>query len=589
MASPIQWIASKMARTPHDPDASIYPVPEAGPLPARRRSYHTAAGVGRLNYGQRTVGTGPNSVTQADLASLRARSRGADRNSGTARKARHAMTNALVGRGIRPQSMTGDADLDKVVDDLWALWAPVADADDRGDVYWMQRQAVAAWVVSGECFLRRRSRTMSDGVRVPVEVQVLESDMLPLYDLFPTGAAGDGEIINQGVIFDASGKRQSYLMYRTHPGDVASFQQLNTAELVRIPARDISHVYDAERPGQVRGLPWGASVLEDLVALDEYMYNEAIRQEAQSNVAAFIIGADQDLDQGLGEVTTDAEGNYNDTVEPGMMRHLAQGEDIKFAVPNVSPQLDAYSKVVYRKVAAGWGLTYAQLTGDLTSVNFSSGRMGHLDAAEQQANLQKHMVIPHVCDPIWSWFIAGAIAAGSLPARDGGYPVMWHTPRPIPIDRKKELDADRLAIELLQESHGAQIRRNGGNPARVFDEIAKEQEELSRLGIGSAEVLGAVGVALDVEASEFDTESEVIAADTGAAVQDTALNGAQVAQLADIVAQVGAGLMTLGAAQILIELAFPLLDSAKIAEMLGEVEISPVEIADPAAIVPPVE
>ena len=81
----------------------------------------------------------------------------------------------------------------------------------------------------------------------------------------------------------------------------------------------------------------------------------------------------------------------------------------------------------------------------------------------------------------------------------------------------------------------------------------------------------------------------MIAADTGAAVQDTALNGAQVAQLADIVAQVGAGLMTLGAAQILIELAFPLLDSAKIAEMLGEVEISPVEIADPAAIVPAVE
>ena len=575
MSTPWQALISKLARTPHDPNATRLPVPAVdAPIVKHVRNYYTAAGKGRLNYGQRTVGVGPNAVTQADLANLRARSRGANRNSGTARKACHAMVNALVGTGIRPQSVTMDRATDDRVRSLWEQWVPVADADDRGNVYWLQRQAVSAWIVSGEVFLRRRSRDMADGVRVPVEVQALESDMVPLYDFFPVGSEQNGEVTNQGIVFSSTGKRLDYLMYRAHPGDnTAAFTTFSDGQVLRIPARDISHVYDAERPGQVRGLPWGASVLEDMVALDEYMYNEAVRQESQSNFSAFIIGADQEDNQGLGTVTTDENGDYLDTITPAMVRHLAPGEDIKFAVPQVSPQLDQYSKVVYRKIAAGWGLTYAQLTGDLTSVNFSSGRMGHLDAAEQQASLQAHMVIPHVCQPMWDWFIAGAIASGALPDRAGGYPVSWHAPRPIPIDRMKELNADAKAIELMQEPVSAQIRRNGKDPRQVFREIAAEREELEALGLTTSDVaINAMGGGGDDDAVEVD-DTEEIAANTDASVADTALNGAQVAQLSDIVAQVGASLMTEGAAQILIELAFPLLDADKIAAMLGAVDV----------------
>jgi lambda family phage portal protein len=230
---------------------------------------------------------------------------------------------------------------------------------------------------------------MSDGIPIPVEIQALESDMLPLTDITPNGGIlRDGDVVNQGVVFNAKGKRRWYLMYRNHPSDlIDNFTTFSSTEVVRIPARDISHVYDADRPGQVRGLPWGACVLEDMVALDEYLYNEAVRQESQSNIAAFITGADPELNQGLGAVEQDAETlEYIDTLTPGMVRHLAHGETINFAVPQVSQGLSEYAKQVLHKIAAGWGLSYAQLTGDLTSVNFSSGRMGHLDAAEMQGN-----------------------------------------------------------------------------------------------------------------------------------------------------------------------------------------------------------
>ncbi len=491
MATP-SWrgIIAALARTPLDDSTTTLPIPPSRPVRRKMaaRGYHTAANIGRLNYGQRSVGIGVNAVTQADLATLRARSRGADRNSGTFRKAKHAMVNALVGKGIKPQSATGNPELDAAVDALWSRFVPVADADDRGDAYWLQRQAVGSWVVSGEVFLRRRSRSMSDGIPIPVEIQALESDMLPLTDITPNGGIlRDGDVVNQGVVFNAKGKRRWYLMYRNHPSDlIDNFTTFSSTEVVRIPARDISHVYDADRPGQVRGLPWGACVLEDMVALDEYLYNEAVRQESQSNIAAFITGADPELNQGLGAVEQDAETlEYIDTLTPGMVRHLAHGETINFAVPQVSQGLSEYAKQVLHKIAAGWGLSYAQLTGDLTSVNFSSGRMGHLDAAEMQGNLQTHLVIPHVCQPMWRWFIDGAIATGALPFRAEGYPAIWTPPRTIPIDRKKEAEADILEIDNLLAAPGDIIRGRGQDPYAVWARAAADKAEMDRLGLST--------------------------------------------------------------------------------------------------------
>ena len=482
----IGFIASKMARTPAE-DGALVPgaLPELPPhAPARRnkRGYYTAAGTGRLHAGQRTIGAGPNAVTIDDLAVLRARMRGAVRNSGFARKAVSVLVNAFVGQGIRPQSLTGDAALDARVDALWAEWAVIADADDRGDVYWLQRQAVRAWIESGEVFLRRRSRPLGPGARVPVEVQAIESDLLPLYDV--QGKARKAETVALGVVFDRRMKRTAYLMYRHHPGDSTGWRHVTPADLVRVPARDISHVYDAERPGQIRGVPWGSCVLEDLVALDEYMANEAARQEAQSGITAFVRGVDPEVSPGIGSVEQNtATGDYEDVIETGTIRHLNYGEDVEFAVPHVSPQLDAYSKVILRKVATGWRIPYELLTADLSGVNFSSIRTGMLEFERMWQGAQRHVVIPHVCDPMWRWFIAGAIAAGELPARAGGYPVEWHAPRPVPIDRIKAAKADEAEIANLLSSRGDIIRARGKDPAKVWAAAAADKAALESLGL----------------------------------------------------------------------------------------------------------
>jgi len=64
------------------------------------------------------------------------------------------------------------------------------------------------------------------------------------------------------------------------------------------------------------------------------------------------------------------------------------------------------------------------------------------------------------------------------------------------------------------------------------------------------------------------TDSAAIAGDPGAAVQDTALNGAQVSSLLDIIDKVTQKTMSPDTAKLLIGMAFPLLDQKTIDDMV---------------------
>jgi capsid protein len=63
-------------------------------------------------------------------------------------------------------------------------------------------------------------------------------------------------------------------------------------------------------------------------------------------------------------------------LEPGTMQFLDPGEDVKFTSPSdVGGNYEAFMHQQLRSIAVGVGLTYEQLTSDLTEVNYSSGFM----------------------------------------------------------------------------------------------------------------------------------------------------------------------------------------------------------------------
>jgi capsid protein len=86
---------------------------------------------------------------------------------------------------------------------------------------------------------------------------------------------------------------------------------------------------------------------------------------------------------------------------------------------------------------------------------------------------------------MWRWFIDGAIATGALPFRAEGYPAIWTPPRTIPIDRKKEAEADILEIDNLLAAPGDIIRGRGQDPYAVWARAAADKAEMERLGLST--------------------------------------------------------------------------------------------------------
>jgi lambda family phage portal protein len=178
---------------------------------------------------------------------LLARARELVVTNGYAANACEAFASNMVGDGIKPSSLIEDAELRDRVQRLWLAWTDEADADGLTDFYRLQAMVAREMFVAGECFVRLRPRRAEDGLLVPMQMQLLQSEMLPFEK---TGTAANGNRIRCGIEFDAIGRRVAYHFRRNHPGD-STDQRVAVPETVRVPAEDVLHIYRPIDAGQI--------------------------------------------------------------------------------------------------------------------------------------------------------------------------------------------------------------------------------------------------------------------------------------------------------------------------------------------------
>lgn len=456
--------------------------PQAGLRRARRRAAmamlaraYEGATLGRRTEGWIAAGTSANAEIGGAMHRLRERSRDLVRNNAYAAKAVQAVVSNLVGTGILPRARSGDSALDETTDKLWSRFAETCDADGLTDFSGLQALVVRAMVESGECLVRIRARRREDGLPLPLQLQLLEPDHL---DAGKTGDLPDGGFVVQGVEFDPLGRRRAYWLYPVHPGEVAMVRRASLASQP-VPAASVLHLFDRLRPGQVRGAPWFAAVILKLRDLDDYDDAELVRKKIEACFAAFVTGADDE--ETLGASAADAEGRRIESFEPGMIEYLAPGKDVKFATPSHAGGYGEYMRVQLHAIAAGVGLTYELLTGDLSQVNYSSIRAGLLEFRRRMEALQWQLLVPGLCRPVWQRFVATSQAIGALP--DGVIEAEWTAPRFEAVDPLKDIQADILAVRAGLMTLKEAIARQGYDPAQVLAEIGETNAALDALGI----------------------------------------------------------------------------------------------------------
>lgn len=451
-----------------------------------QRAY-SGASKGRRTQHWLTSSKGPNSEIQAGVKRLRDRTRDLIRNNAHMSRGLRILANSIVGPGLKPQSKVvvppalrsqWDAEeLNELVEGLWRRWVREVDVGSDQTLYGLQVVMVRAMLQDGDVFVRRRPRRSDDGLTVPLQVQLIESDHL-VDDrdetlLNPAGTER-GKII-QGIEFDAVGRRRAYHLYRDHPGE---FGVLNTQrQETTVPADQIAHLYECLRPGQVRGVPWFAPIIltaNDLAEADEA---EMVRRKLAACMFAAVSGGNEDYSEGdidgIGDVvdsdgspTEDVNGNPLDALEPGLILHLEGGKQITLFKPESDSTYPQYRSDRLHEMAAGINVTFADLTGDLSGVNFSSARYGDTRFRPVIRCLQIHYVVPLVCDPIYDWFIDAAIAAGLLP--DGIlYEREWMLPQFEEVDQVKDLTARYLRVRGGFTSRSMEITAMGNDAEAV--------------------------------------------------------------------------------------------------------------------------
>jgi lambda family phage portal protein len=441
----------------------------------RARAEYDGATQGRRAASWRRRNTDANAeLSPLAQQALRAISNDLVRNNAWGESAVRGIVDHIVGAGITFQVMRNG----RVDERLHALAlrhfdSTACDAAGQQNLYGLQRLAARAMVTAGAGLARRRWRRMTDGLPVPMQIQLLEPDYINMSQT--TAMTGGGYRI-QGIEFDPIGRRTGYQLYAGHPGSVLP----GGLETRFVPAADVAHVYRIDRAEQQHGAPWFAPVVLRMKDFSEYVDAQVVRQKIAAAYTAFRAG-DPEADP---VAQTDSNGNDVDLepsqeyLEPGMIIDLPPGGEVTFSNP---PAVDGYSdftKVTAQEIAAGVGVPYELLTGDLSNVSFISGRLGRLQFKRSVETWQWLTFIPQFCEPAARWFLEAAQMAGE---NIDGVTFHWATPEFEMMDPASEVPATRDAIRAGLQTVSGALRARGLDPASVLAERAADDAALDRL------------------------------------------------------------------------------------------------------------
>ena len=426
-----------------------------------RRGYEGAK-IGRLSGGWMTPPTDANAEIAIAHVRLRDRARDLVRNNPYASKAVRTHASSIIGTGIIPTPKTPTKEQDAAISDLWNDFSDRCDIEGRTNFYGIQNLMVRSMVESGECLLQFVNRPSNFGLKIPLQLRVLEADH---FDRTRDREIIGGGYILQGIEYDPNGLRVAYWLFPRHPG---SYRHGVMMKSVRVPAEDIVHLYDRTRPEQNRGVTWFSSVMMRMHDMDDYDLSELIRKKMESTFTAFITGAPK---QDTFGDEKDPNGRTIEAVEPGQITYLEPGEDVKFGAPASVSGYAEYADLHLHAIAAGLGLTYELLTGDLSKVNYSSIRAGLIEYRRWVEYMQNLVIIPCLCRPVWDRFLATTQASGMF--GNDRIRLQWTPPQFESVDPVKDITAEILAVRNGLMSPQTAIARQGYDPDVVMTQFSE--------------------------------------------------------------------------------------------------------------------
>lgn len=492
-----------------------------GEISGKARLGMTGFDAGRSTRRLRSLPTGSQSINaqiKAYGSSVLARSRYLAVNNPYAAAAKEAFVASLVGDGIKPASAIKDAALREEVQAAFLAWTDEADADWLTDFYGLQALIGAEMFEAGECFVRIRPRDPEDGLLVPFQLQLLPAEMLPHSHNRDLPGGGPAARIEMGIEFNAIGRRDAYHFLREHPS--SGRVQFGPQQTVRVPASEVLHLFRPTVAGQIRGVPHTVSAVAKLAMMDQYDDAELERKRVAAMFGGFVTSDAPEAGDGDNPLPGVLSGEGDEdglmeppALEPGLFVPLAPGEDVKFAEPaDVGGSYEAFQYRTLTSIAAGFGVPYYSMTGDLRQTSYSSIRSGMVDFRRRIRALQHHVMVYQFCRPVFARWMQEAVLAGAVPISPAAFladrhrmsRAVWHPPHWEWVDPLKDMKAEQLAVECGFKSRSDVIEATGQDPHDVDRKISEDLKRATDMGLK----FGPAAIAAAAAAGDENEEDE---------------------------------------------------------------------------------
>ncbi len=455
----------------------------------RGRQRYQAATLGNLTASWTTTPLTSDQEVFRNWRTLVARSREQYQNNEFARKFISMCKNHIVGpKGFTMQARTKnrqgglDARANTQIESAWCDWGRVGNCDVTGKLSWIdiQNLLVAGMAIDGES-LARIHRGAAYGP-YGIQLQILDPVLL---DIEFNRDERNGNFIRFGIEFNGFGRPVAYHLNTFLNTSASDSGYAVALKRDRVPADQIIHLFDAERAGQKRGIPWLATSMFSMQMLNAFEEAAVINARMGASKMGFYENAHNEEFEGD---DVDDDGAVVDEIEPGVMQQVGAGFKMhSFDTRFPDTQMGPFSKVIKQRMASGALCSYNSMANDLEGVNFSSMRHGALEERENWMRWQE-MVRGSGCDPIYRAWIAVQVELMRTVVHDGPvFPkfsdVLFQPRRWAWVDPKSESVANANAVEMGSKTVSSIIRESGGDPDEVFDERAEELKKMRDRGI----------------------------------------------------------------------------------------------------------
>ena len=350
--------------------------------------------------------------------------------------------------------------LEKTIEREFVYWAESLDCDlERLDnFYQLQQLALLNALLSGDAFAVM-AETKRAGSIYSLRINLIEADRV---------STPDSQLVNplfcEGVEKNTYGEVVAYHISKFHP---LSFQDRQPREWIRVEAygektgrRNILHIMNRERIGQVRGVPFLSPVIETIKQLGRYTEAEVMAAVVNGILAVFIEKASPAEGAPIGESIpeeqqVDAGDENSIEMGYGTVVELAEGEKANAVAPGrPNSNFDPFVMALIKQIGAALEIPYEILIMAFTN-NYSASRAAILEFFKT-IKMYRTWFVTDFCQPVYEEWLAEAVARGRVAApgffadpviRKAYCSAEWNGPSAGQLDPEKEVQAAELRVQ----------------------------------------------------------------------------------------------------------------------------------------------